>query len=300
MRAVPESLRAALASGATTLCWCWRVARADGLVLGFTDHDRDLSVDGEIYQAATAREIGALDVREGFAPGGAAVGGVLASAALRERDLASGLFDGAQVELRRVDWRDPASHALVWRGRFGEIRRGELRFEVEMRGLAAALDTTIGRVLQRRCDAEVGDARCGVALDAPAFSGAGTVAATVSSRRFTVAGLTGYADGWFANGRLAWTGGTNAGVAARIEAHSLADGVVTLALATPPATAVIVGDAFTVTAGCDKRWRTCHDKYANVVNFRGFPMIPGDDWLLAGPVEGAVHDGASLWTDRDL
>jgi uncharacterized phage protein (TIGR02218 family) len=43
----------------------------------------------------------------------------------------------------------------------------------------------------------------------------------------------------------------------------------------PPA----AGDAFAVTAGCDKRVETCKARFANVVNFRGFPSMPGNEFL---------------------
>ena len=44
----------------TTLCWCWRLTRRDGVNMGFTDHDRDLQFDGTTFEAAagfTASEI---------------------------------------------------------------------------------------------------------------------------------------------------------------------------------------------------------------------------------------------------
>ena len=55
------------------------------------------------------------------------------------------------------------------------------------------------------------------------------------------------------------------------------------------------GDTFTVTAGCDKRFATCRDRFANGINFRGFPHIPGNDFIVAYPVPGAPgNDGGSL------
>jgi hypothetical protein len=53
MKHLPASLQSHLDTGATTLAWCWRVTRGDGGVLGFTDHDRDLTFDGTTFQAAT-------------------------------------------------------------------------------------------------------------------------------------------------------------------------------------------------------------------------------------------------------
>jgi len=54
------------------------------------------------------------------------------------------------------------------------------------------------------------------------------------------------------------------------------------------------GDRFRVVAGCDKTAETCRAKFSNFLNFRGFPHIPGDDWVTAYPKNGAVHDGSSL------
>lgn len=36
-------------------------------------------------------------------------------------------------------------------------------------------------------------------------------------------------------------------------------------------------------ATCDQRFETCRDVFANMANFRGFPHLPGTDFLLAGP-----------------
>jgi uncharacterized phage protein (TIGR02218 family) len=59
---------------------------------------------------------------------------------------------------------------------------------------------------------------------------------------------------------------------------------------------IAAGDAFRVTAGCDKRLGTCLAKFANVPNFRGFPHMPGNDFVLAIAQSGnAVFDGASLF-----
>ena len=61
MKTLPAALDAHLATGATTLCWCWRLTRRDGIRFGFTDHDRDVVFDGTTFEAAagfTASEIG--------------------------------------------------------------------------------------------------------------------------------------------------------------------------------------------------------------------------------------------------
>jgi len=67
---------------------------------------------------------------------------------------------------------------------------------------------------------------------------------------------------------------------------------VTLALWQVPPQAMQPGDTFTLTAGCDKRFETCRAKFANALNFRGFPHMPGNDFVVGYAVPGEpCHDG---------
>ncbi len=50
MRDLSASMQAKLASGLTTFCHCWLLQRTDGVKLGFTDHDEDLTFDGVTYE----------------------------------------------------------------------------------------------------------------------------------------------------------------------------------------------------------------------------------------------------------
>ena len=59
---------------------------------------------------------------------------------------------------------------------------------------------------------------------------------------------------------------------------------------------VAAGDLVRLEAGCDKRAVTCRDKFSNFMNFRGFPHVSGEDWLVSYPVQGGAHDGGSLFS----
>ena len=54
------------------------------------------------------------------------------------------------------------------------------------------------------------------------------------------------------------------------------------------------GDAFTIVAGCDKRFATCKAKFANPLNFRGFPHLPGNDAAYGYVTAGVPFDGKAL------
>ena len=293
MKTISPALQAHLDTGTTTLAWCWRIRRADGLTLGFTDHDRTLAFDGTAFEPEagfTASEIRAgsdlsVDAQEAE--------GVLSSDRISETDILDGRWDGAEVEVWRVNWADPAQRVLMRRGSLGEIRRGRVAFVAEVRSLAHVLDQSVGRTFQAFCDARLGDARCRVDLDRSEFRGTGTVTEARRDRAFTATGLDGFATGWFVHGALEWATGANAGRRAEVAGHS-AGAEVILTLAAAPLRGIAPGDAFTVTAGCDKQLGTCAAKFANVPNFRGFPHIPGQDAVLRYATTDGGHDGRVL------
>ena len=217
MRQIPDEMAVRIESGAARLCHVWRLERVDGGVLGFTDHDRDLIVDGVTCRAASGWTAGAGESAVGLAAGSAsaagALDGTLDGAAITEADVTAGLYDAATVELWRVDWSRPDLKVRLWVGTLARIRREGGGFVAELEGPLAKLERVVGRTYGRMCDARLGDARCGVAETA---------------------------------GRA-----------------------------------------------CDKRWETCVGTFGNGVNFRGFPDVPGDDFLTAWPAGSGRNDGGS-------
>lgn len=293
MRPVEAGLQQALDGGATTLCRCWRITRRDGGALGFTDHDEDLAFDGVVHVAATGVQGSGVETATGLAAGDMAVMGALSSDAIDARDVALGRYDGAAVALWLVDWRAVERRHLLFTGNIGRIERGDTAFTAELEGLVAPLNRTTGRAFLRVCDAAFGDARCGVDATASAYRAEAAVTATQGDRTLLVAGLDDYADGWFSRGRVAWISGANAGLVSEVRLHGSGETTTRLELWRAPAAEVAAGDRLVATAGCDKRAETCRDRFDNLRNFRGFPHLPGDDWVASYPVTGAANDGGS-------
>ncbi len=293
MRILHPGLQAHLAGGATTLARCWTLTRRDGVTLGFTDHDRDITLAGVIHQAGAAIDPSELSVETGFGAGGADAVGALRSGGVTEADISAGLYDSAHVELRLVNWSDTNARQLLDVYEIGEIRRGPDSFTVELRSLAHRYDEERGRIYAARCDADLGDARCGVANSPLAAS----VLSLASGGRLRLSGLGALAAGLLQGGRLTFVSGANAGHAVEIREHELVgtDAVISPWIA-PPRT-VAAGDAVTVTRGCDKSFETCAGRFGNTANFRGFPHIPGNDFLLqtAGESGAQTFDGGSLF-----
>ncbi len=280
-----SALQDHLAGEITTLCHCWRLERADGWTAGFTDHDRALEFDGTVFEPQSG--FSQSEAREALGLSTAAVDieGALSSQAIAGDDVAVGLFDGALVETWLVNWREPDERERIRQARIGKIELSDGRFMAELESPLRLLDRPVGRYLRRRCDAELGDVRCGVALAGSGLTGAGTVVERVAPQSYRVEGLDPFEAGWFSHGRLTVEGRVFA-----VSDHRRSGGqtiIVTQAELDLSAT-------FAIAAGCDKSFPTCKAKFDNALNFRGFPHLPGNDAAYGYVTEGVVFDGAPV------
>ena len=285
MRVLPDGLASHLAGGATTLCHCWRVTLRSGEVMGFTDHDRALSFGGVTYEAETGFAATEIESSLGLSVDNLEASGALSSARIREERLAAGDFDDAAVELWRVNWQDVAQRLLLKRGSVGEVTRGRGFFTAELRGLAHVLNQPRGRLFQYGCDAVLGDARCGVNLADPDFSSEVAVFACDALRRLEVSGGQGFAAGFFAHGTWRFLSGANQGRAGQVKFHRVTGGRVSIELWQPLPFEPARGDRLQLRAGCDKQFSTCRMKFDNALRFRGFPHMPGDDFVMGYAVK---------------
>lgn len=292
MRKVPDPLKQSLLTGVTTLARCWRLERRDGLVLGFTDHDRDLSFDGVSFEAVSGLAAGTIERSTGLSVDTHTIAGALQSEKISDAEIQRGLLDGAEVQLWLVDWQDVTSRMRLSTGHLGEIRRTDTAFEAEIVGLAEQLNQPVGRVYHHRCDLRLGASGCGIDTSLPTFRGQGAVVEITGTQRFTASGLDGFAANWFAEGLITWTSGANAPHSGQVKAHAIGSAVA-LELWQVPGLKIAAGDSFDIVAGCDKRAETCQQKFSNFLNFRGFPHMPGDDFASGYP-SGGGHDGGSL------
>ena len=288
MREIPDSFAARL-NGASTICHCWRLQLRDGHIMGFTDHDEDVVVDGLTHSASRGLSAGEASQRLGFAPGGTLLAGALDLSGLNTQDLMSGSYDGARIDCRLVDWRAPQHSLLVDRFEIASLTRSEHGFSARLTTIAQRFHEATGRLFQAGCDAEFADARCG--LDARLYT---LTTQVLSSDGDLVVRLpaTGKDDGCFANGVLTREDGTRL----RIRSHDASTTGDELVLWSPPARPFTHGEAIALTQGCDKAHATCRDRFANVVNFRGFPHVPGPEMVLAyAHGSDVTMDGGSLF-----
>lgn len=294
MTGYPETLKQHLASGATTLCRAFAVARKDGVVMGFTDHDRDMEFDGIQFRADTGLTAKAIQQGTGLSVDNSEAFGALSSDAITEQDIHAGRYDGAIVRGWLVNWTDVSVRALEFQGTLGEIVRSGGAFSAEMRGISEGLNQAQGRVYHSRCSAVLGDRRCRFDLDRPGYSEERPVEQVDGARVFRFSGLTGFEDRWFEKGRFSVLSGAAAGLVGVVKNDRfLAGGVREVDLWQALGIAPVAGDLVRIEAGCDRRAETCRLKFVNFDNFRGFPHIPGEDWLMSYPSRGRGNSGGS-------
>lgn len=283
VRELPSGLQAHLDGGATTLCWCWKLVRSDGATMGFTDHDETVAFGGVDYEAATGFTATEITSSLGLSVDNLDVDGALSSEQIKERDIAAGLYDNAAVEIWRVNWRSTGQRALMRSGNLGEISRGQTFFRAELRGLAHQLQQPNGRIFQSTCDADLGDNRCRINLNSSSYRATGAVNKAPDARTIHVPGMGSYQDGWFTRGEVEFLSGANDGLTFSIRGHAKSGSTAIISLWEPVAFDVDIGGQVRLVAGCDKRVETCRGKFDNVVNFQGFPHMPGSDFIFQYP-----------------
>ncbi len=151
--------------GVTSLCHCWRIEdRTSQRRVFITDHDRPVDFQGETHQPGLALERSNIRHTLSMAPEPLDLSGALDVDGLTADDLRAGVWDGARVTIWRVDWQQAEHFVWLWSGYLTGIEEEGGRFSVRLASLKSGLERTTGRVFGRQCDADLGDARCGVDL----------------------------------------------------------------------------------------------------------------------------------------
>lgn len=297
MKTVSPGLQAHLDTGATTMCYCWRITRTDGLVQGFTEHDEDLTFDGTTFLAKTGFTASQVQQTLGLSVDNMNVDGAVSSETINEDDLAAGKYDDAYIELFWVNWQDPSQRLISQVGYTGEAKRTGAAFSAELRGLTSRLGQTTIRTFQRTCDAQLGDSRCKIDLTSSTYKGSGTITEALGPRTHKASGLGGYDTDWFSQGVLTFTSGENDGVKIDVKEHVKdGSGNVVIELWYPPAFNLEAGWTFTITAGCKLTADICNAKFGNILNFQGFAKMPGNDFVLRNVDPAASNTGSSTTT----
>lgn len=277
MKTIPPNIAAQYAAEVSTLCTCWKATLQNGTVYGFTDNVDDLLIGGVLYEAAAGYTPSAIQDKQDLSVSNLELQGLLNSDRITVQDLNAGLWDFAAIEVFQVDYLAPtAGQVILSSGRIGEVSYGETTFTAEMRSQTQLLQQSIGDIYSPSCRAILGDARCKVNL--PAITDTAAVTAVLGETAIQIDGAAlGKAPDWYGGGLATFTSGLNIGLSMEVKSSAAGD----IGLYLPMPFAVTAGDALTIAPGCRKRFQQdCIGKYSNAINFRGEPLVPGQDAVM--------------------
>jgi hypothetical protein len=203
--------------------------------------------------------------------------------------LRAGALDGAVVAIDRAFFDNrgagmaqgsgaisPLGVVNIFTGRVAEVDLGRSNAVISVNSHLELLGINMPRNLyQAGCRWTLFDAGC--TLSAAAFAVNGTIASAAASGINPISVTIGAPSGSgnYALGRMAMTGGANAGFSRSI--RSWAPGTpASFQLMAPFPFALAPGDSFTAYPGCDKQLSTC-GAFANQIHFGGMPFIPAPE-----------------------
>ena len=269
-------------SNSISKCHAWVVRRRDGRTFGFTDHDEAIEVDAIFCFASAGLSAGALESGTGLSVNNGDLLGALSHDVISADDIRNGLWDDAEVTVYRTDWKNRGISEVVFDGFIGEISIDDGSFSAELRSRTQRLNRVRGRVYEPRCDASLGDRRCGVFLD-DRYSSIGLVEEVYDKSNVLITFDNDLTDGYFRHGELYVILGEKQTIVGAVKADTKAISGRILSLWEPMPKDLFSGQQVLAVAGCDKKIGTCAAKFSNAVNHRGFSTIPGEDWLMKHP-----------------
>lgn len=286
MRTLAAGMTSHLATDTHTRCGMLRLDLVDGSTVAVTDHDRTLSFDlgdgAASYSPRTGILPSDLSLSTGFDADEVEITGPVVDTATEDWHVTraavlGGRFDDAVARYFQVNWKSLASGPI--RLLKGYVVRAEVsgsRFKLTIHSEISKFRQETGRVITAYCDADFQDMRCGYSEAADAL----TVTAVTDSRLFSVGNTSSRADDYFNRGTVTFTSGALVGTRP-VEIQDFAtSGAVSLW--TDLVEAPQVGDTVELRRGCGKTRADCM-AYNNIINFRGFPDVPGTDQVLRYP-----------------
>jgi uncharacterized phage protein (TIGR02218 family) len=264
----------------TSAAYGWRLERRDGVTIAFTSHDRDVEIDGVLHLSSPGMLPSSILESLGPETDGLEVKGNLDSAAIRVEDIEAGRWNRARLTIYLFDWNAPLTgKRMLATGELGEISYSSDGFDAELRGLTALFDRPVVPQTSPGCRAAFCDAECG--LNRRRYAHELRIQQAIAEQIVFASPLPD-ASNAFAFGRLRWLDGANCGLISDIVSNTASQ----ITLVRAPSFIPMTGARVELVEGCDKTLATCSTRFANAINFRGEPYLPGNDLLTRYPGAG--------------
>ena len=279
MKTISATLKQGILDG--TVATFIKITRKDGVIKGFTDHDVELTFNGVKYIPTPGMQKITMNLRNNAEISNQEFNSSW-NVDLDEADLANGVYDDADIEVFLADWKGTET-VLVFKGNLGLITWTDEGFIADVQSSMKKLQKNIGFTYTQKCRhvlfSQSDPTLMGACtLNKASYTFAGQVNSTKTPTKIEFDISVGQANDYFTNGTIKFITGLNAGLEFTVKKYTVATyATVTLFLPTPYE--VNVGDQFEITAGCNKTFDECKNKFNNVINFGGFPHIkPEINW----------------------
>lgn len=204
--------------------------------------------------------------------------------------LRAGFLLDAEVTEYLVDW------FLPWKPPIETLRYQVLEVEhdgdqwvAQVGSIATLLSVSLGDYYGPRCGVDVfssGPGQCNKSSSGFSVSGDVDVILTPNIEFDTAANFDAgsWEDEHWRDGKLVWLTGANTGHVSFIREATGDD----ILLHEPTPNEIVVGDAWIAFQGCNHQagignaTGDCKNRYGNLLNFQGFPFIPGRDATVRG------------------
>ena len=273
----------------------WQVLRVDGVSKYITDHDKELTFNGQVYSPAHGFQVTTRETTVGsnVLEASGLMDDTVGNPVFSYSDFVVGLYEEAKVFEYVVDWkylwRPHIRRQIFW---FGQARFTESNWAVPLEGPSRFMTRVTGRRVTKLCTLElfkVGDFECNASRTGREYTS--TVAQVIQARTsfktlsFPAGGIPGgLIENRFADGVLIWLTGANAGTKCTVKSSDFTtDGDYTLELYLPLRYDVAVSDTFSIEWGCDRTIEMCGTDFQNEVNHGGEAHTPGPD--IGGNIE---------------
>jgi uncharacterized phage protein (TIGR02218 family) len=256
---------------------CFTFTLSTGAILTYTNVDQPIIyngfafaangplVQGLKYKSSVGLEVDKQQITISARPTDLINGSPLLTA------LRDGAMDGAIVQRDRVFMnglgQPPVGGVMLFHGRVSTVDIvGRTSATLTIASDLVVLDYDMPRnIYSPTCLHTLYDSGCGVIRGT--YAANGSVGAGSSAALILFSG----ALASHSQGSIVFSSGLNANVRATVKSVVART---SLTLIYPLPSSPSTGDSFTVYAGCDHTRATCNSRFANLVNFRGFPFVP--------------------------
>ncbi len=273
------------------LCHLFKFTRTDSQVFGFTDHSDTIIHDNVVYHPSNSLNATATSQTNDSEPSNLSANTVT-SDLITENDLISGKWKRARQEIITYNWNNRTVKEVSFIGFIGSVTAchdaNEIsHFGFESLDIKTKLEQKWLKVTNLLCDKEFGNLSLGgCRFDIPANGLQLTATVTLVYNRQSFecdldinTGSGGRGDYYNNLGTITFISGENNGNKGSV--LSVVGNRINLWYNLPYYP--VIGDAFVIIPGCKKDVDDCANKYNNIINHGGFPLLPGNDKIAYRP-----------------